>query len=142
MSWWCLSRTEELEYSETSISPKPKTNNHLNTPNSQNKLANFTFHPSPYTTIEVSLFSNPENPFISISLNPISTSYIPLNLDFAMPPIPQSENWVEDGQMGSVDGGWRISRVSVSRRLAFVRVDGSRLGFGMVGDRVGGCLRR
>lgn len=26
--------------------------------------------------------------------------------------------------MGSVDGEWRISRVSVSGRLAFVRVDG------------------
>ncbi|KAE8403254.1 hypothetical protein BDV37DRAFT_294677 [Aspergillus pseudonomiae] len=89
-------------------------------------LANFEFVPSdshypPYRQIKVSLPDSPDQPFVSLDLQPIplisrplfpiSTSYIPMNLETVMPPIPESNDWRENGLVGSENNEWRSIKV-------------------------------
>lgn len=101
------------------------------------QVANFTFHPSdtpnpPYKKIDVALPETPDKPFVSVDLTPItllsrptipvSTTYLPLNMDLAMPPLPESENWKEDGQVGTEK--WHAARATISGWSGMVRVTG------------------
>ncbi|KAE8365067.1 hypothetical protein BDV27DRAFT_127494 [Aspergillus caelatus] len=102
-------------------------------------LANFEFVPSncphpPYRQIRVSHPDTPEQPFVSLDfqpialtsrpLFPISTSYIPMNLEIVMPPIPGSDNWRENGLVGSNNDEWRSVQVDISGKAGMVRVGG------------------
>lgn len=52
-----------------------------------------------------------------------------MNMDIAIPPLPQSENWREDGRSGTPDGKWHTSRVNISGNVGLVNVHG-KLGDG------------
>lgn len=41
-----------------------------------------------------------------------------------MPPLPESENWKEDGQAGSPGGKWHAARATISGWSGMVGVDG------------------
>ncbi|KAK2774274.1 hypothetical protein FQN52_004299 [Onygenales sp. PD_12] len=91
-------------------------------------FAVFKFTPSdkpsiiPYSRLEVSLPSTPDQPFISIELSPvpvlsrptlpISTSYLPIDLGMWLPPNPESKDWKEDGMVGTTK--WCHCEVGVS----------------------------
>lgn len=107
------------------------------------ELANFNFIPSssptypPYQRVEISHPSNPEELFVSLDLRPIpllsrplipiSSAYVPLNIDLAIPPIPQSDNWKKDGRVGTAE--WRYTSVSFCGWAGLVNVQG-RVGDG------------
>ncbi|KAK6814561.1 hypothetical protein RU639_009392 [Aspergillus parasiticus] len=108
-------------------------------------LAKFEFIPSdcqypPYRQIKVSLPDTPEEPFVSLDLQPItlisrpifpiSTAYVPMNLEIVMPPIPQSEDWKENGLVGGDNNEWRSVRVDISGKTGVIRV-GGELGDGI-----------
>ncbi|TCD60368.1 hypothetical protein EIP91_010259 [Steccherinum ochraceum] len=80
--------------------------------------AHFDFTPNPkakknglpYSKISVASPSDPEHPFFVAEITPsmttstslpFSTLYVPLSMYMAHPPLPQSPNWRETGQVGT-----------------------------------------
>jgi hypothetical protein len=45
-------------------------------------------------------------------------------LDVVMPPIPESEDWRDDGRVGTEGKTWRIFRASVCGKAGLMRVKG------------------
>ncbi|QSS61244.1 hypothetical protein I7I51_03416 [Histoplasma capsulatum] len=106
-------------------------------------LANFKFTPSetpstmPYSSVEISLPSNPDQPFVALQFSPLTlvsklsfpvhTSYVPVNLLLGMAPIPESESWREDALVGTKE--WCHARVDISGWGRMMRVEG-KLGDG------------
>ena len=47
-----------------------------------------------------------------------------MNLEIVMPPIPESDNWRENGLVGSHNDEWRSVQVDISGKAGIVRVGG------------------
>lgn len=72
------------------------------------------------------------HPFLSVDLTPIpllsrptipiSTFYLPLNMDLGMPSLPQSPTWTKDAQVGT--DKWCAARATISGWAGMVRVEG------------------
>ncbi|OJD18433.1 hypothetical protein AJ78_01552 [Emergomyces pasteurianus Ep9510] len=106
-------------------------------------LANFKFIPSetpstmPYSGVEISLPSTPDQPFVVLKFSPVTllsklsipvnTSYAPINLLLVMPPVPGSESWKEDALVGTKE--WCTAKVDISGWARMMRVEG-KLGDG------------
>ncbi|KKZ61333.1 hypothetical protein EMCG_04052 [[Emmonsia] crescens] len=106
-------------------------------------LASFKFIPSdtlstmPYSGVEISLPSTPDQPFVVLQFSPltllskfsipINTSYVPISPLLGMPPVPESESWKEDALVGTKE--WCHAKVDVSGWARMVRVEG-KLGDG------------
>lgn len=91
----------------------------------------------PYSSVEISLPSNPDQPFVALQFSPLTlvsklsfpvhTSYVPVNLLLGMAPIPESESWREDALVGTKE--WCHTRVDISGWGRMMRVEG-KLGDG------------
>ncbi|OAX80561.1 hypothetical protein ACJ72_05106 [Emergomyces africanus] len=91
----------------------------------------------PYSGVEISLPSKPDQPFAVLQFSPVTvlsklsipmnTAYAPINLLLGMPPIPESDSWKEDALVGTKE--WCYAKVDVSGWARMVRVEG-KLGDG------------
>ncbi|EEH22980.2 hypothetical protein PABG_05191 [Paracoccidioides brasiliensis Pb03] len=102
-------------------------------------LANFKFTPSdtpstiPYSRVEITLPSTPDQPFVALDFSPttilskpsipISSSRVPIDLGLHMPPIPESKSWKEDAMVGTKE--WRHARVDISGWARVIHVKGT-----------------
>jgi hypothetical protein len=61
-------------------------------------------------------------PLLSRPLIPISTAWIPMELDALLPPLPQSANPERDGMVGTQK--WILFHPSISGRMGILKVAG------------------
>ena len=97
----------------------------------------------PYSKISVADPGNPKHPFFVVDLTssiltsvglPFSTKYMPLSMYMAMPPLPHSPYWREDGRVGT--DHWLASAPVINGKAGLIWASGG-LADGKFGDGVG-----
>ncbi|KAJ3479950.1 hypothetical protein NLI96_g8694 [Meripilus lineatus] len=144
--------SEALRVTRIYVSSKDSVYNGRKNWNIPKELAHFTFTPSsdpnaktiPYSKIAVAPVSDPDEPFFVADLTstwlfstpviPFNTSYSPVSMLCIYPPLPQSPQWRENGQVGT-DRWWSLA-AQIKGKAGLFRAKGGLEGE-KFGDNVG-----